>query len=161
MQKVIKSMEKIQKMEPKIYLGKGEFEIFTIEFQPKIEKKKIKELAKKNALILPNDYEELLAYSNGLVFYKYADCQIYNLEKAISYTKEMSEHGKEYLEVATCREDSIYMKCDGSHLNMYVSEEDIEDLRPLNMTFKSFLECGLISGFAYFWLWGRGKDGLY
>ena len=161
MKKVIKAIKEIQKNRPTIYVGRGEFREFTIELNPSLDIEKIKTIASKNNFILPKDYMEFLSFSNGIYFYESFDHQFYPLEEAIAYTKEDNRIEKGYLNIATCLEDDIYMKCDGSYLNMYISEEGISDLRPLNMTFEAFMECGLISGFAYFWLWGQSEDGLY
>lgn len=55
----------------------------------------------------------------------------------------------------------MYMKCDGSERNMYVSLEGFGNLVPLNMSFAAFLEASLISNFSYFWLWGTDDYDLY
>lgn len=161
MEKVIKAIKKIQKDKPTVYAGRGEFSEFTIQLEKPLDKEKIKTLASKNNLTLPEDYIEFFSFSNGISFYEYADHRFYPLEEAIVDTKESDDCEDGYLQIATCLEDYIYMKCDGSYLNMYVSEEGINELRPLNMTFEAFMECGLISGFSYFWLWGHSHDGLY
>jgi len=158
MKKLINSLKKLEKEKSNIYCGKGVFTEFTIDFKSGISEKEVKASTKLN---LPGDYVELLKFSNGVNFFEYSDCQIYNLQTAIELSKIDCWANNDILCIATCHEDSIYLKCDGSERNIYVSEEGIEELRALNMSFKAFLEAGLISGFSYFWLWGTANYDLY
>lgn len=146
---------------PMQYVGKGNFERFTVEREKGLSDSNLQKLsAKYPDLTLPEDYIELMKYSNGLSFYEYADIRVFPLEEALGDTEEEFLENK-LLHFATCREDYFYIKCDGSERNIYYSAEGIEEPQPLNMSLLAFLEAGLISGFSYFWLWGDDNYDLY
>ena len=91
---------------------------------------------------------------------EFYDCKLDSLEEAFEYTDE-DFYNEKYLNIGTFHEDYIYIKCDGSEKNVYFSNEGIDELEPLNMSFTAFMEASLISGFSYFWLWGRDNYDLY
>lgn len=162
---VISAMKKIHKQKPEVYCGKGEFSRMTITFHPGISQESLDALIVPFQLVLPDSYRTLLTFSNGIYFFEYADHQIFSIQEALKLS--LIGEGKEdlakkkLLRIGTCLEDFIYMKCDGSERNIYVSEEGISDPYPVHMSFLAFLEAGLISSFSYFWLWGTEHYDLY
>ncbi len=158
MKTVIEALKKIQKMEPIVYGGKGDFEKLTIEFQPGIDSSEIEKWLPAG-FTLPEDYVTLLNFSNGIAFFEYA-CKFYPFKQAVKMglDKWMEE---DYLCIAWYYEDAIYLKCDGSSRNIFVSEEGFSELRPMNMSLCAFLDASLCSGFSYFWLWGTDDYDLY
>lgn len=161
MAQLTKVIDYIADTKPMQYNGKGNFDRFTVERAEGLTDNAIKTLSEKYPdLALPEDYTELLKYSNGINFYEYADISISTLEEAFEYTDEEFLENK-LLHFATCREDYFFIKCDGSERNIYFSAEGIAEPQPINMSLKAFLEAGLISGFSYFWLWGNDSYDLY
>lgn len=158
---LVEVIKNFQENQPVIYHGKGFFEKMIVNLNKGISQKEIDKLLKKyNTYTLPKDYLELLKFSNGINFFKYADDKISSLEDAFKYAQDdWLEQG--YIYIARFAEDDFYMKCDGSERNIYFSNEGISDLEPLNMSFVAFVEASLISGFSYFWLWGKEPYDLY
>ena len=158
---IIEVLKTLQKKQPEIYCGKGEFKRLIIEFEKGISEKELSSVLKKhNGFVLPQEYTDLLKFSNGITFFEYGDALLLNIEEAFELSdKEWLEQG--YLKIARANEDDIYMKCDKSERNIYFSAEGFGELTPLNMSFSAFLEASLISGFSYFWLWGTDDYDLY
>ncbi len=158
---IIEVLKTLQKKQPEIYCGKGEFKRLIIEFEKGISEKELSSVLKKhNGFVLPQEYTDLLKFSNGICFFEYGDALLLNIEEAFELSdKEWLEQG--YLKIARANEDDIYMKCDNSERNIYYSAEGFGELTPLNMSFSAFLEASLISGFSYFWLWGTDDYDLY
>lgn len=162
MKKVIESIKQIHIKKPVVYQGKGEFRELTVNLNKGISTKEITKKLDPENIILPQDYVTLLNFSNGISFYDTFDCKIFGLEDVIDLMKYDEEWLEEkYVHIARFYEDAIYLKCDGSERNVYVSEEGMTPLRPLNMSFKAFVDASLISGFSYFWLWGTEDYDLY
>ncbi len=161
MAQIIDIIKKLQNSKQKVYCGKGVFKEFTVSFNKEITDNEIKKILKKHPdFKVSDEYLELLKFSNGISFFEYGDDCILSLQEAFEYSdNELLDDG--YLQIATYGEDAIYMKCDGSERNMYVSLEGFGDLIPLNMSFSAFLEASLISNFSYFWLWGTDDYDLY
>ncbi len=158
---IIDIIKKLQKNTTEVYCGKGVFKEFTVSFNKGITENEINKTLKKYPdLKISYDYLNLLKFSDGISFFEYGDDCILSLQEAFEYTiDEFLDDG--YLQIATYGEDVMYMKCDGSERNMYVSLEGFSDLIPLNMSFIAFLEASLISNFSYFWLWGSDEYDLY
>ena len=161
MAQLTKVIDYIADAKPMQYGGKGNFDRFFVKRAEGLTDKVIEKLsARYSDLILPKDYTQLMKYSNGLSFYEYADIMFFPLEEALEDTDEEFLANK-LLHFATCREDTFFIKCDGSERNIYFSAEGIDEPKPLNMSLIAFLEAGLISGFSYFWLWGNDSYDLY
>ena len=160
MKKIIETLKYLQGKKPMVYRGKGNFTELIIKFKNGISSEEIDKIVKPSKLTLPGDYVTLLNFSNGMNFFETSDCRLYDIKDIISSSKDdwVSE---EYLHIATFYEDSIYLKCDGSERNVYISEEGFCPLRPMNMSLKAFLDASLCSGFSYFWLWGTDDHDLY
>ncbi len=158
---IIEVLKTLQKKQPEIYCGKGEFKRLIIEFEKGISEKELSSVLKKHkGFVLPQEYTDLLKLSNGITFFEYGDALLLNIEEAFELSdEEWLEQG--YLKIARANEDDIYMKCDNSERNIYYSAEGFGELTPLNMSFTAFLEASLISGFSYFWLWGTKDYDLY
>lgn len=154
---LIEVMKQISKQKPMVYRGKGDFAKMIITFDIGI---KDNILSKYKKINLPNDYVELLKFSDGISFFKYGDVVLNSLENAIEYSQE-DWLSQGYINIASCGGDEIYLKCDNTERNIYVSDEGFGELRPLNMSFIAFLEASLISGFSYFWHWGTNELDLY
>ncbi len=154
---IIDLLKHLSKQEPMVYRGKGDFAKMIINLDKGIKNDILK---KHNKLNLPYDYVELLKFSNGISFYEYGDAVLNSLENAVEYSQdEWLSQG--YINIASCGGDEIYLKCDNSQRNIYVSDEGFGELRPLNMSFIAFIEASLISGFSYFWHWGTKELDLY
>lgn len=158
---IIEVLKNIQEKQPGIYCGKGKFKSLIIEFEKGISEKELSSVLKKHkGFVLPQEYTDLLKFSNGISFFEYGDALLLNFEEAFDLSdKEWLKQG--YLKIARANEDDIYMECDGSERNIYFSAEGIGELTPLNMSFAAFLEASLITGFSYFWLWGTNDYDLY
>lgn len=158
---IIEVLKTLQKKQPEIYCGKGEFKRLIIEFEKGISEKELSSVLKKHkGFVFPQEYTDLLRFSNGINFFEYGDALLFNLEETFELSdEEWLEQG--YLKIARANEDDIYMKCDNSERNIYYSAEGFGKLTPLNMSFTAFLEASLISGFSYFWLWGTKDYDLY
>ncbi|GEM_PF-1761132 len=160
-EQIIKVLKTLQKKQPEIYCGKGEFKRLTIEFNNNISENELSNILKTyNGFVLPQEYTNLLKFSNGICFFEYGDALLFSLEEAFELSdEEWLEQG--YLKIARANEDDIYMKCNGSERNIYFSAEGFGELTPLNMSFTAFLEASLITGFSYFRLWGTKDYDLY
>ena len=160
-EQLIEVIKHFKENPPMIYHGKGAFAKMLVNLSDGISQKEIDKMLKKyKGYILPKDYLELLKFSNGISFFEYADDTICSLKDAFEYADdEWLEQG--YINIARFAEDNFYMKCDGSERNIYLSNEGIGKLEPLNMSFVAFIEASLISGFSYFWLWGKEPYDLY
>lgn len=160
-EQIIEVLKTLQKKQPEIYRGKGEFKKLIIEFENNISEEEISDILNKyKGFVLPKKYRDLLKFSNGICFFEYGDALLLSLEEAFKLSDdEWLEKG--YLKIARANEDDIYMKCDGSERNIYYSAEVFGELTPINMSFTAFIEASLISGFSYFWLWGRDEYDLY
>lgn len=158
---IIEVLKNIQEKQPEIYCGKGKFKSLIIEFKKGISEKELSSVLKKHkGFVLPQEYTDLLKFSNGISFFEYCDALLLNFEEAFDLSdKEWLKQG--YLKIARANEDDIYMECDGSERNIYFSAEGFGELTPLNMSFNAFLEASLITGFSYFWLWGTKDYDLY
>lgn len=160
MKTIIKTLKCLQAKKYTVYQGKGNFTELVIKLKNGISSKEIDKIVKTNKITLPSDYVTLLNFSNGMSFFETSDCRFFDIKSVISLIKDdwVSE---EYLHIATYYEDSIYLKCDGSERNIYISEEGFSPLRPMNMSLKAFLDASICSGFSYFWLWGTDNYDLY
>lgn len=158
---IIDVIKTLHNNKQKVYCGKGVFKKFTVSFNKGITANEInKTLKKYPGLKVSDEYIDLLKLSNGISFFEYGDDCILSLQEAFEYSdNEFLDNG--YLQIASYGEDTMYMKCDGSERNMYVSLEGFGNLVPLNMSFAAFLEASLISNFSYFWLWGTDDYDLY
>ncbi len=158
---IIDIIKKLHKNKTEVYCGKGVFKEFSASFNKGITEKEINKILKNHPdLKISDDYLGLLKFSNGISFFEFGDNSILSLEEAFEYTiDEFLDEG--YLQIAAYGEDAMYIKCDGSERNMFVSLEGFGDLIPLNMSFIAFLEASLISNFSYFWLWGTDDYDLY
>lgn len=158
---LVELVEHFKKTKPMVYNGKGCFSRLFVHTDSGLSQMEInKILSKHKGFVLPKSYAELLKYSNGIAFMEFYDCKLDSLEEAFEYTDE-DFYNEKYLNIGTFHEDYIYIKCDGSEKNVYFSNEGIDELEPLNMSFTAFMEASLISGFSYFWLWGRDNYDLY
>lgn len=158
---IIEVLKTLQKKQPVIYCGKGEFKRLIIEFEKGISEKELSSVLNKHkGFVLPQEYTDLLRFSNGITFFEYGDALLLNIEEAFELSDE-EWLGQGYLKIVRANEDDIYMKCDKSERNIYFSAEGFGELTPLNMSFSAFLEASLISGFSYFWLWGTDDYDLY
>lgn len=158
---IIEVLKTLQKKQPEIYCGKGEFKRLVIEFEKGISEKELSSVLNKHkGFVLPQEYTDLLRFSNGITFFEYGDALLLNIEEAFELSDE-EWLGQGYLKIVRANEDDIYMKCDKSERNIYFSAEGFGELTPLNMSFSAFLEASLISGFSYFWLWGTDDYDLY
>lgn len=150
---IIKVLMQFHNEKPTIYQGEGAFRKLIVRFNPGLSFDEIENLSKKHSIILPKEYITLLNFSNGISFFEYGDCKFYNLKDA--FAAGIDEWVKEgYLCIARYYEDSIYLKCNGSTRNIFVSEEGFSELRPMDMSLSAFIDASLCSGFSYFWLWG-------
>lgn len=153
-------MKCLQAEKHTVYGGKGHFTELVIEFEKGISSKEIDKIMKPTKITLPMDYVTLLNFSNGMSFFKTSDCRFFDIKSVVSLIK-YDWTSEEYLHIATYYEDYIYLKCDGSERNIYISEEGFSPLRPMNMSLKAFLDASLCAGFSYFWLWGTDDYDLY
>ena len=160
MKKIIKTLKCLKEKPYTIYQGKGNFTELMIKLQNGISSEEIDKILKPSNVTLSGDYVALLNFSNGMSFFETSDCRFFDIKSVISLAKDdwVSE---EYLHIATYYEDSVYLKCDGSERDIYVSEEGFSPLRPMNMSLKAFLDASICSGFSYFWLWGTDDYDLY
>ena len=163
MKEVIKALVRLKRESPIVYGGKGGFKKLTVELHAGLSLEEIKRTSQRYnryGVRLPEDYVKLLNFSNGVYFFEHADCQIYDLKEAFTLgIEEWKEKG--HLCIGQFYEDTIYLKCDGSSRNIFVSEEGFSELRPMNMSLRAFLDASLCSGFSYFWLWGTDDYDLY
>lgn len=145
-----------EKEQPMVYQGKGAFQRLFVHKRTGASKDEIKTLVSHfKTLNIPADLISFLRFSNGIGFFEYSDACFLSVDEII----ELSEDAYDgFIKFANYNEDSFCLKCDGSERNVYVSEEDIEEPRPLNMSFVAFVDACLISGFSYFWLWGKKND---
>ncbi len=166
MQILIDAIKKIKEHPLMHYGGKGDFSMLEVQLNNGISDDKIDALMKPFDLELPAQYRELLHFSNGIIFGEYAGDQLHTLETVAQLRSDPDcvrdyEIEEKFLHIGTFHEDYIYLKCDGSERNVYVSLEGIESPEPTNMSFYAFMEASLISGFSYFWLWGSDTYDLY
>ena len=67
---IIEVLKTLQKKQPEIYCGKGEFKRLIIEFEKGISEKELSSVLKKhNGFVLPQEYTDLLKFSNGITFF--------------------------------------------------------------------------------------------
>ncbi|MGN0501737.1 MAG: hypothetical protein ACI4HN_02335, partial [Ruminococcus sp.] len=68
-EQIIEVLKTLQKKQPEIYCGKGEFKKLIIEFKNNISEKELSDILKKyKCFVLPQEYTDLLKFSNGICF---------------------------------------------------------------------------------------------
>ena len=149
-------MNYLEDEQPMVYQGKGTFQRLIVHKNNGANENEIETLVSHfKTLKIPADLISFLKFSNGISFFEYSDACFLSVNEIIELSEEAYDG---FIQFADCNEDSFYLKCDGSERNVYVSEENIDEPRPLNMSFGAFIDACLISGFSYFWLWGRKND---
>lgn len=126
-------------------------DLFVYEF-PGTTRKKILGAVKKFELKLPEDYICFLERSNGMSFWEYYDCQIYDIDEAIELSIIHEDRLKrKLLLIGGFYEDSIYMDCSNGEGLILASFEGIDEPKSLGLDFKGFLQKCIDNNFQVFW----------
>lgn len=126
-------------------------DLFVYEF-PGTTRKKILGAVKKFELKLPEDYICFLERSNGMSFWEYYDCQIYDIDEAIELSIIHEDRLKrKLLLIGGFYEDSIYMDCSNGEGLILASFEGIDEPKSLGLDFKGFLQKCIDNNFRVFW----------
>ena len=130
-------------------------DLFVYEF-PGTTRKKILEAVKKFELKLPEDYICFLERSNGMSFWEYYDCRIFDIDKAVSLSlidDDLTQwlKKKKLLLIGSFYEDSIYMDCSNGEGLILASFEGIDEPKSLGLDFKGFLQKCIDNNFQVFW----------
>lgn len=110
-------------------------------------------IANKFGFKLSEDYLAFMEYSNGMCFFEYFDCQIYDYKEAFELSKINEENFKNGLLLIGSFYDiyEIYMNCKNSDGDILVSLEGIADPVALELNFKQFMQKCIDCKFKPFW----------
>lgn len=147
MEDIIGRIEKLKEC-PKMVRDKNGKEFFlNVSIKKGLLKENVEERLKKRGIMIPEDLEKLYSFSNGVSFFEYFDCSVYDLDTAIS----LGIRDEKYLCIGNYFGDNIYVNCKEKDDTVYYSLEGIEDLESTELSFKEFMRESLRGRFFDIW----------
>lgn len=149
MNTILNTLNSISQEPLKVYIGEGQIEKLTVSLSQGIDLKRIKE----TGLHLPQQYIQLLTYSNGIVFFDSGDYAIYSFEEAVENQKAL-EYPEDILPIGYFLGDTLVMNCKEFQNNnyLYAGSSILKDeFISLGMNMNQFIEKMLLCNCACFW----------
>lgn len=145
MKEIFEQLEKIRKNPPKKEL--------VVHKKPGANRADVLKIADKYGFKLSEDYLDFMEYSNGMYFFEYFDCQIYDYKEAFELSQIDDERfEKKLLLIGYFYDiDAIYMDCSDNKGEILISLEGIAEPEALNLNFNQFLQKCIDYDFKIFW----------
>lgn len=151
-QEIISAMSKIK---GNVYIGEGEFDEITFNFNSPVLSDDITEFEIKYKSILPKDYIEFLKFSNGMTFYGSGDFRFFDLEE-IKEDMSIFNYNKGVYPIGQFLDDTVLINSDEISRESYIYVGDScsnDEFYSLNCNFEIFLDRLLITNINNYWRW--------
>lgn len=105
----------------------------------------------KYGLAFSRSFRDFFKAFNGMYFFKYATCRIYDLATAVEDSIDFETIDKKLLVLGYFYDDQILMDCSSEENLMFYSLEGLEEPNPFDLSFEQFIRKCIEKRFEIFW----------
>ena len=102
-------------------------------------------------LVFSRSFRDFFKAFNGMYFFKYANCRIYDLATAVEDSIDFETMDKKLLVLGYFYDDQILMDCSSEENLMFYSLEGLEKPNPFDLSFEQFIRKCIEKRFEIFW----------
>lgn len=102
-------------------------------------------------LVFSRSFMDFFEAFNGMYFFKYANCRIYDLATAVEDSIDFETMDKKLLVLGYFYDDQILMDCSSEENLMFYSLEGLEEPNPFDLSFEQFIRKCIEKRFEIFW----------